>query len=88
LAVIDRSDNIFIFEAASIGGLFHDRRCALLFTDTQMPGGMDGLKLAHPVRERWPPLLWQAARGQEDDCRDAEYDRPRLKPPLTGRKQQ
>ena len=26
---------------------------ALLFTDIQMPGSMDGLKLAHAVRERW-----------------------------------
>src|SRR3981189_542571 len=27
----------------------------LLFTDVQMPGSMDGLSLAHPVRDRWPP---------------------------------
>jgi CheY-like chemotaxis protein len=29
---------------------------ALLFTDIQMPGQMDGLKLAHAVHERWPPI--------------------------------
>jgi CheY-like chemotaxis protein len=29
---------------------------ALLFTDIQMPGTMDGLKLAHAVHERWPPI--------------------------------
>ena len=29
---------------------------ALLFTDIQMPGSMDGLRLAHAVRERWPPI--------------------------------
>jgi CheY-like chemotaxis protein len=28
----------------------------LLFTDIQMPGSMDGLKLAHMVRARWPPI--------------------------------
>jgi CheY-like chemotaxis protein len=28
----------------------------LLFTDVNMPGSMDGLKLAHAVRDRWPPL--------------------------------
>jgi CheY-like chemotaxis protein len=28
----------------------------LLFTDVNMPGSMDGLKLAHAVRERWPPI--------------------------------
>jgi CheY-like chemotaxis protein len=29
---------------------------ALLFTDIQMPGSMDGLKLAFAVHERWPPI--------------------------------
>lgn len=29
---------------------------ALLFTDVNMPGSMDGLKLAHAVRDRWPPI--------------------------------
>jgi CheY-like chemotaxis protein len=29
---------------------------ALLFTDIQMPGSMDGLTLAHAVHERWPPI--------------------------------
>jgi CheY-like chemotaxis protein len=28
----------------------------LLFTDVHMPGSMDGLKLAHAVRNRWPPI--------------------------------
>ncbi len=29
---------------------------ALLFTDIQMPGSMDGLELAHSVHDRWPPI--------------------------------
>jgi DNA-binding NtrC family response regulator len=29
---------------------------AMLFTDIQMPGSMDGLKLAHAVHDRWPPI--------------------------------
>ena len=29
---------------------------SLLFTDVHMPGSMDGLKLAHAVRNRWPPI--------------------------------
>ncbi len=29
---------------------------ALVFTDVDMPGSMDGLKLAHAVRNRWPPI--------------------------------
>ena len=27
-----------------------------VLTDVEMPGTMDGLKLAHIVRERWPPV--------------------------------
>jgi two-component sensor histidine kinase/CheY-like chemotaxis protein len=29
---------------------------SLLFTDIQMPGSMDGLKLAHAVHDRWPSI--------------------------------
>src|SRR5882757_9995468 len=29
---------------------------ALLFSDIQMPGTMDGLKLAHAVHNRWPGI--------------------------------
>ena len=29
---------------------------ALLLTDINMPGSMNGLKLAHAVRNRWPPI--------------------------------
>jgi CheY-like chemotaxis protein len=29
---------------------------ALLLTDVQMPGSMDGLGLAHVVHKRWPPI--------------------------------
>jgi two-component sensor histidine kinase/CheY-like chemotaxis protein len=29
---------------------------SLLFTDIQMPGSMDGLKLAHAVHDRWPAI--------------------------------
>jgi two-component system, response regulator PdtaR len=28
----------------------------VLFTDVDMPGGVDGLKLAVAVRDRWPPI--------------------------------
>ncbi|WP_313200069.1 response regulator [Rhizobium sp.] len=28
----------------------------LMFTDIDMPGSMDGLKLATAVRDRWPPI--------------------------------
>jgi CheY-like chemotaxis protein len=29
---------------------------ALMFTDIQMPGSMDGLQLAQTVHKRWPPI--------------------------------
>lgn len=28
----------------------------VVFTDVDMPGTMDGLKLAQAIRERWPPV--------------------------------
>jgi CheY-like chemotaxis protein len=37
---------------------------ALLFTDIQMPGSMDGLGLAHSVRDRWPPIKIILVSGQ------------------------
>ena len=35
----------------------------LLFTDIDMPGSMDGLKLAAAVRDRWPPVKIIVASG-------------------------
>src|SRR4051812_10534453 len=35
----------------------------VVFTDIQMPGSMDGLKLAHAVRDRWPPVHIVATSG-------------------------
>jgi CheY-like chemotaxis protein len=37
---------------------------AVLFTDINMPGSMDGLKLAHAVRNRWPPIKIVVVSGQ------------------------
>ena len=37
---------------------------ALLFSDIQMPGSMDGLKLAHAVHERWPSIKIILVSGQ------------------------
>lgn len=34
-----------------------------VFTDIQMPGSMDGLKLARAIRDRWPPIKILAASG-------------------------
>jgi two-component system, response regulator PdtaR len=48
-------------EAIAILSARNDIR--LIFTDVQMPGSMDGLKLAHFVRDRWPPVKVVATSG-------------------------
>ena len=35
----------------------------VVFTDVQMPGSMDGLKLAAAIRGRWPPIKIIATSG-------------------------
>jgi CheY-like chemotaxis protein len=40
----------------AIALLEKDQSIRLVFTDVQMPGSMDGLKLAWVVRDRWPPI--------------------------------
>jgi CheY-like chemotaxis protein len=35
----------------------------VVFTDVQMPGSMDGLKLAAAIRGRWPPIKIVATSG-------------------------
>jgi CheY-like chemotaxis protein len=53
---VDADDAVAILESRS--------DIALLFTDIQMPGSMDGLKLAHAVHERWPPIKIILVSGQ------------------------
>ncbi|MEO7223462.1 MAG: response regulator, partial [Devosia sp.] len=36
----------------------------LVFTDVEMPGTMDGVKLVHYIRERWPPVQLIVASGK------------------------
>lgn len=35
----------------------------IVFTDVQMPGTMDGIKLSHYIRDRWPPVKLIVASG-------------------------
>src|SRR4051794_11741272 len=39
------------------------RDISVVFTDIQVPGSMDGLKLARAVRGRWPPIKIIATSG-------------------------
>ncbi len=41
----------------------------LVFTDVEMPGSIDGLKLAHYIRDRWPPvhLIVVSGKGMLDE---------------------
>ena len=41
------------------------RDIRVIFTDVHMPGSMDGLKLAHAVRDRWPPIKIIVTSGRE-----------------------
>jgi two-component sensor histidine kinase/CheY-like chemotaxis protein len=46
---------------------------SLLFTDIQMPGSIDGLRLAHAVHDRWPSIKIILVSGQE---KPSKADRP------------
>ena len=46
---------------------------SVVFTDIQIPGSMDGLKLAQAVRGRWPPIQIIATSGR---VKVAEKDLP------------
>jgi len=48
LQAVNADEAVAILEARS--------DIALLLTDIDMPGSMDGVKLAHAVRDRWPPI--------------------------------
>jgi CheY-like chemotaxis protein len=53
---VDADEAVAILESRSDIGL--------MFTDIQMPGSMDGLKLAHTVHERWPSIKIILVSGQ------------------------
>lgn len=48
-------------EAIRILEMRHD--IDLVFTDVHMPGTMDGIKLSHYIRDRWPPVKLIVASG-------------------------
>jgi CheY-like chemotaxis protein len=42
----------------------------VVFTDIQMPGSMDGFKLAAAIRDRWPPIKIITTSGRVTIDRD------------------
>jgi len=50
--------------------LEHRNDIQVLFTDIRMPGEMDGLALAHTVRERWPQTTIVICSGNEPPAAD------------------
>ena len=62
---VDADEAISILESRS--------DISLLFTDIQMPGSMDGLKLAHVVQDRWPSIKIILVSGQ---INPSEADKP------------
>ena len=54
-------------------GLIGGKSFDCVVTDIHMPGSMDGLKLAHAVRNRWPPIKIIVTSGRETV---AEQDLP------------
>lgn len=52
----------------------------LIFTDIHMPGSMDGLKLSHYVRDRWPPIRIVTTSGRARLTRDQMPSQARFLP--------
>jgi len=53
---IDADDAISVLEGPAA--------ISVVFTDIQMPGSMDGLRLIAVVRDRWPPVALLITSGQ------------------------
>jgi two-component sensor histidine kinase/CheY-like chemotaxis protein len=56
IEAVDADEALSILESCS--------DISLLFTDIQMPGSLDGLKLAHAVHKRWPAIKIIMVSGQ------------------------
>jgi CheY-like chemotaxis protein len=63
-----RDEGFVVYEASNaddaIALLEAHAEIRILFTDVDMPGSMDGLKLSAAVRDRWPPTLIIVTSGK------------------------
>jgi CheY-like chemotaxis protein len=53
----------------------HAARIHVLFTDTQMPGKMDGVALAHHASTHWPQMLLDPGCVARRSGRETEFER-------------
>ncbi|MBG1233911.1 response regulator [Aestuariivirga litoralis] len=62
-----RSAGFVVYEAshadAAIALLERHANIMAVFTDVNMPGSMDGMKLSHFVKDRWPPVKLVVTSG-------------------------
>lgn len=67
LAAFFEDEGYTVFEADSadmaISALESHAAIQIVVTDVQMPGSMDGVKLAHFMRDRWPPTILIVSSG-------------------------
>jgi CheY-like chemotaxis protein len=52
----------------------------IVFTDINMPGSMDGLRLGHAIRRRWPPIELILTSGDFQVAEDELPSRGRFLP--------
>ncbi|MGV1872633.1 response regulator [Agrobacterium rosae] len=73
-----------VFEAANsviaIDILVANPRIEVMFTDIDMPGGVDGLRLAASVRDRWPPITIIVTSGHREVSAESLPVRARFMP--------
>jgi len=67
-AAMFENDGFEVLEAATADEAIHvlemRKDMALVFTDVEMPGNMDGLRLMSVIRERWPPVKLIVTSGR------------------------
>lgn len=74
LADLFQDEGWFVYEAEDAVGalaiLEAHQGMRVVLTDVRMPGDMDGLKLAHHVRDRYPPTMVVVASGAMQPAAD------------------
>lgn len=67
------SRGYFVRHAGSADEALHilerDRTIGVVFTDIKMDGSMDGIELAHVIRDQWPEMIVVYSSGNIPDSR-------------------